>query len=146
MIAVLLQDFQGQIQPASIIFVSGSKSRPTNFQILKKLFDSAQIHVFTISYPSTAFPDMIQLSQNNGKHYSIHDSASSMYTVTSLSQVFSDLLGKSFLFRKLIAFFSIHVSIVKYAFSQFKTCLIGFICRFTILRALFVRNLVHTKK
>ena len=93
----MLQDFQGQIQPASIIFVSGSKSRPTNFQILKKLFDSAQIHVFTISYPSTAFPDMIQLSQNNGKHYSIHDSASSMYTVTSLSQVFSDLLGE-FLF------------------------------------------------
>ena len=92
----LFQDFQGQIQPASIIFVSGSKSRPTNFQILKKLFDSAQIHVFTISYPSTAFPDMVQLSTNNGKHYSIHDSASSMYTVTSLSQVFSDLLGEFF--------------------------------------------------
>ena len=35
----------------------------------------------------------MDLSKNNGKHYSIQDSASSMYTMTTLSQVFSDILS-----------------------------------------------------
>ena len=34
-----LQDFKGQIQPASVIFVSGSETRPKNYEILRKLFD-----------------------------------------------------------------------------------------------------------
>ena len=64
-----LQDFEGQIQPASVIFVSGAGSRPENYEILLKLFESAQIHVFTISYPSTSFPQIVELSRSNGKHF-----------------------------------------------------------------------------
>ena len=70
-----LQDFEGQIQPASVIFVSGAGSRPENYEILLKLFESAQIHVFTISYPSTSFPQIVDLSRSNGKHFRYNISA-----------------------------------------------------------------------
>lgn len=88
-----LQDYQGQIQPATIIFVTGSQSRPDNLEILQQVFHQAQIQFFTISYPGNANPEMSLLSNGNGKHFTIHDGPSQLYTSTSLSQIFNDIIS-----------------------------------------------------
>jgi hypothetical protein len=90
-----LQDFRGQIQPASIIFVTGSETKPDKFDILASLFDNARVQIFTLAYPGTrTFPELVQLSLPNARHYSIHDDPSSLYTFSSLTEIFADILAQ----------------------------------------------------
>ena len=95
-----LQDYQGQIQPATVIFVSGTEQKPGNLEILAKLFENAQVQFFTISYPGTAFMEILELSKANGRHYTVHDGPSYLYTFSQLSQIFTGILanveGKSY--------------------------------------------------
>ena len=77
-----LQDFKGQIQPATVIFSTGTKERPENLEILNKVFENARIQFFSLSYPGSAFPEIAQLSERNGRHFTIHDGPSFLYTST----------------------------------------------------------------
>ena len=71
--------------------MTGTKERPENLEILTKVFENARIQFFSIFYPGTGFPELSQLSVRNGKHFTIHDGPSLLYTSTSLSQIFTDI-------------------------------------------------------
>ena len=86
-----LQDFQGQIQPASVIFISGISENPTygNLEMLAKLFENSQIHFFTISYPVSS--NFLELSKI-GKHFVVHENPSYLYTFSQLNQILCGIL------------------------------------------------------
>ena len=48
-----LQDFKGEIQPATVIFVTGTPNKPDNLEVSLKVFENAKIQFFTLSYPGT---------------------------------------------------------------------------------------------
>ena len=61
-----LQDFQGQIQPASVLFITGLSENPAygNLEMLTKLFENSQIQFFSISYPvSSTFLELSKIGK-----------------------------------------------------------------------------------
>ena len=88
--------FRGDIKPATILLVTGTPQEPEKFTILSKLLQNAAIQIFTVSFPASAFPEMVTLSKF-GQHFSVSDEDSvldPLKTSGQLSRIFLDVISQ----------------------------------------------------
>lgn len=86
-----LQDQRGQMQPSTVIFVTGSNPSE-NLDLVATIFANEQIQFFSMAFGSS--PELLKLSRPHGRHFALMDwSQSQLYAFASMSQVFYEILS-----------------------------------------------------